>query len=110
MKKILILLALVLAFTACGKKEEAKDDSKVLYLFNWSDYMPQSLLDKFAKQYDVKVTQDTYASNETLLAKLKSGVTGYDVAVPGDYMVAILIKEGLLGKMRISPRYEIIAA
>ncbi|RQW61868.1 extracellular solute-binding protein [Vibrio viridaestus] len=70
-----------------------------LKIFNWSDYMPQSLLDKFAKQYDVKVTQDTYDSNETLLAKLKSGVTGYDIAVPGDYMVAILIKEGLLAKV-----------
>ncbi len=70
-----------------------------LKIFNWSDYMPQSLLDKFAKEYDVKVTQDTYDSNETLLAKLKSGVTGYDVAVPGDYMVAILIKEGLLQKV-----------
>ena len=70
-----------------------------LNIFNWSDYMPQSLLDKFAKQYDVKITQDTYDSNETLLAKLKSGVTGYDIAVPGDYMVAILIKEGLLRKV-----------
>ena len=67
-----------------------------LHLYNWSDYMPQALLDKFAEQYDVKVTQDTYDSNETLLAKLKSGVKGYDVAVPGDYMVAIMVKEGLL--------------
>nr|WP_321400457.1 extracellular solute-binding protein [uncultured Desulfobacter sp.] len=70
-----------------------------LKLFNWSDYMPQELLDKFSQKYDVKVLQDTYDSNETLLAKLKSGVTGYDVAVPGDYMVAILIKEGLLEKV-----------
>nr|WP_319490700.1 extracellular solute-binding protein [uncultured Desulfobacter sp.] len=70
-----------------------------LKLFNWSDYMPQELLDKFSKKYDVKVLQDTYDSNETLLAKLKSGATGYDVAVPGDYMVAILVKEGLLEKV-----------
>lgn len=70
-----------------------------LKIFNWSDYMPQSLLDKFSKQYDVKVVQDSYDSNETLLAKIKSGVTGYDVAVPGDYMVQIMIKEGLLEKV-----------
>ncbi|WP_369855840.1 extracellular solute-binding protein [Candidatus Thalassolituus haligoni] len=67
-----------------------------LHLYNWSDYMPQAMLDKFAARYDVNVTQDTYDSNETLLAKLKSGVAGYDLAVPGDYMVAIMIKEGLL--------------
>jgi spermidine/putrescine transport system substrate-binding protein len=67
-----------------------------LKIYNWFDYTPQELLDKFAAEYDVKVSMDTYDSNETLLAKLKSGVEGYDVALPGDYMVAIMIKEGLL--------------
>lgn len=70
-----------------------------LNIYNWSDYMSQALLEKFAKQYDIKVTYDTYDSNETLLSKLKSGVTGYDVAVPGDYMVKIMIDEGLLEKV-----------
>lgn len=70
-----------------------------LRIYNWFDYMPQSLLDKFAEEYDVDVSMDTYDSNETLLAKLKSGVTGFDVAVPGDYMVAIMIQEGLLERV-----------
>ncbi len=70
-----------------------------LKIYNWSDYMPQALIDKFSKQFDVKVTQDSYDSNETLLSKLKSGVKGYDLAVPGDYMVAIMIKEDLLEKI-----------
>ena len=40
---------------------------------------------------------DTYDSNEAMLATLKAGALGeYDVAVPGDYMVAILIQEGML--------------
>lgn len=71
-----------------------------LKLYNWSDYMPQELIDKFSSSYDVTVIQDSYDSNETLLARLKSGVTGYDVAVPGDYMVAIMIEEGLLDKVQ----------
>lgn len=70
-----------------------------LKIYNWSDYMPPELIEKFSKQFDVKVTQDSYDSNETLLSKLKSGVRGYDIAVPGDYMVAIMIKEGLLEKI-----------
>ena len=69
-----------------------------LKIYNWFDYMPQELLDKFSKQYDVKVTMDTYDSNETLLARLKAGVTGYDIAAPSDYMVAILIQQGMLEK------------
>ena len=71
-----------------------------LNIYNWFDYMPQELLDKFAKKYDVEITMDTYDSNESLLARLKAGVTGYDIAVPGDYMVAILIMEELLEKVR----------
>lgn len=70
-----------------------------LNIYNWFDYMPQELLDKFSNEYDVEITMDTYDSNETLLARLKAGVTGYDLGVPSDYMVAILIKEGMLEKV-----------
>ena len=66
----------------------------------FTDYLPQELIDKFAREHDVEVTMDTYDSNESLLARLKAGVTGYDVAVPGDYMVAILIEEGMLEKVQ----------
>lgn len=70
-----------------------------LSIYNWFDYMPQELLDKFSQEHDVEITMDTYDSNETLLARLTAGVTGYDIAVPGDYMVAILIEQGLLEKV-----------
>jgi spermidine/putrescine transport system substrate-binding protein len=70
-----------------------------LKIYNWFDYLPQELIDKFSQQQGVAVTMDTYDSNETLLARLKAGVTGYDVAVPGDYMVQILITEGMLEKV-----------
>lgn len=85
-----IMAASAAAFATCASAEGE------LKLYNWSDYMPQSLVDKFSQEYDVAVTQDSYDSNETLLAKLQSGVKGYDIAVPGDYMVAIMISEGLL--------------
>jgi len=70
-----------------------------LKIYNWFDYLPQELIDKFSQEHGVAVTMDTYDSNETLLARLKAGVTGYDVAVPGDYMVQILISEGMLEKI-----------
>ncbi|KQZ31286.1 hypothetical protein ASD50_15675 [Mesorhizobium sp. Root552] len=70
-----------------------------LAIFNWGDYISEEMVKKFEAKYDVKVTVDTYDSNETMLAKLKSGITGYDLAVPGDYMVEILIKEGLIEKV-----------
>jgi spermidine/putrescine transport system substrate-binding protein len=59
--------------------------------------MPQELVDKFTAETGIKVTIDTYDSNEAMLASLKAGKLGqYDVAVPGDYMVQIMAGEGLL--------------
>jgi len=91
------LAALVaVALALCGS---ARAEGK-LNIYNWFDYMPKELIDKFSKAYGVEVTMDTYDSNEALLARLKAGVTGYDIGVPGDYMVAILIQEGFLEKVQ----------
>jgi len=70
--------------------------SKELNLYGWSEYVPQELLDAFAKEYKVKVNYDTYASNEELLAKLQAGKTAYDVIIPSDYTVSILIAQKML--------------
>ena len=68
-----------------------------LVIYHWFEYMPQELLDKFSEETGINVTMDTYDSNEAMLASLKAGALGtYDVAVPGDYMVKIMLGEGLL--------------
>lgn len=70
--------------------------SKELNLYTWANYMKPEVLDKFQQEYGVKVNMDTFDSNEALLAKLQAGATGYDVIVPSDYMVAIMVKEDIL--------------
>ena len=67
-------------------------------LYSWSDYIPPDLLKKFEKDTGIKVNLDVFDSNESLLAKLKAGAAGYDVVVPSDYMVKIMIDEKLLTK------------
>jgi len=68
-----------------------------LVIYHWFEYMPAELLEKFTSATGINVTMDTYDSNEAMLASLKAGGMGtYDVAVPGDYMVAIMANEGLL--------------
>ena len=95
-KNMMISAVLAAGLSSVGSSTVAEGK---LRIYNWFDYMPQSLLDKFSEEHDIEVSMDTYDSNETLLAKLKSGVTGFDVAVPGDYMVAIMIQEGLLERI-----------
>ncbi len=72
-----------------------------LFFYNWVDYTPPELIKKFEEETGVKVTVDTYDSNETLLAKLKSGATGYDVVVPSQNFVTIMISEGMLEKIDV---------
>ena len=99
MKKILFFLALVLAFTACGKKAETQEDSKVLYLFNWSDYMPEEVLQNFEKETGIKVILDLYSSNEEMYTKIAAGSTGYDIIFPSADYQEIMIKQEMLEKI-----------
>jgi spermidine/putrescine transport system substrate-binding protein len=69
-----------------------------LHIYNWGEYTPPELIEKFSTLYDVEVTVDEYDSNETMLAKVRAGGSGYDIVVPGDYAVEIMIGEGLLAR------------
>ncbi len=93
MKRKLAAIAAA-AGLALGTTQAAADGE--LHIYNWGNYTNPKLIEKFEAAYNVKVTLDGYDSNETMLAKVKSGGTGYDIVVPGDYMIAIMIKEDLL--------------
>lgn len=70
-----------------------------LHVFHWSEYIDLEIYTQFEEEFGVKVIEDNFASNEDLLAKLQAGATGYDVIVPSDYMVAIMINQGMLAKL-----------
>ena len=57
--------------------------------------LEQTIQEKYGEKIKVQVNYTTYASNEDLYAKLKSGASGYDVIIPSDYMIAKLIEETL---------------
>ena len=79
-----------------------------LNLYNWSDYVAESTLPNFEEKTGAKVTQDFYSSNEELLAKLQAGGTGYDVIVPSDTMVEIMVKSDVVQPLDMSkiPNFE----
>lgn len=69
---------------------------KDLFLYNWAEYVSPANVAAFSKQFGVKVTEDTYPSNEDLLAQVKAGSKQYDLAAPTGYMVRTMAEEGLL--------------
>ncbi len=62
-----------------------------LALYNWSEYIDPELISAFEEQYGVTVTEDFYDSNEAMQPIISAGGSGFDVIVPSDYMVSILI-------------------
>jgi spermidine/putrescine-binding protein len=66
-----------------------------LNFYNWSEYMDPELITAFEEEHGVDVVEDFYESNEAMLAQLQSGAV-YDLIVPSDYMVGIMIQEDLL--------------
>ncbi len=91
-----ILLALVASFVVFGGCTKKEGSSKILNIAIWGNYLPEPTVRKFKEATGIQLNISNYASNEELLAKLQAGGAGYDVIVPSDYMVEILIKLNLL--------------
>ena len=100
-----LLLVLVLAvglLSGCGSKDE-----RVVYVYNWGEYMDESLNDEFTAKTGIKVVYDYFDTNEALYALLKGGSAEYDVIFPSDYMIERMINEDMLAKIDYSklPNY-----
>lgn len=115
-----LVLALSLCLTGCGG---GGGDTLTLNVYNWGEYISDGSddsLDTIAAFEDwykatygvpVKVNYDTYASNEDMYAKLKSGAVSYDVVIPSDYMIARMESEDMLLPLNYDniPNYQYIS-
>jgi len=90
------LVALLAAFLAACGTAAPQLTSKELNLYAFSEYIPQSLIDGFEKQSGVKVTYDSYDTNEEMIAGMQSAPGKYDLIVPSDYAVEELIQSKAL--------------
>ncbi|MBS1993068.1 MAG: spermidine/putrescine ABC transporter substrate-binding protein [Cyanobacteria bacterium SZAS LIN-3] len=75
------------------------DGERQVNILNWADYLHPDAISEFERRYKIRVVQDTFASNEALLAKLQAGGTRYDVIVPSSYMVKQLKKLDILSAL-----------
>lgn len=106
-----LFAVLALALAACGGDNGDDGDGGAaaaactegqtdgdLSFYNWSEYIDPELITAFEEEFGVVVTEDFYESNEAMLAQLQSGAV-YDLIVPSDYMVGIMIQQGLLAEI-----------
>ncbi|MEO8669213.1 MAG: extracellular solute-binding protein, partial [Bauldia sp.] len=89
--KLAGLSAALVLFAAAGAAEE-----KVVNVYNWSDYVDDTVLEEFTKETGIKVIYDVYDNNDIVETKLLAGGSGYDIVVPTDSYMARQIKAGTL--------------
>lgn len=97
-----IITIIFITITGCNSSSKKNENgyAKELYLYNWTEYMPESVLKEFQMRYGIKVVQSTYTSNEEMMAKLIAGGTSqYDLAVPSNYFVQALLEKKLIQKI-----------
>ncbi|MES2963919.1 MAG: spermidine/putrescine ABC transporter substrate-binding protein [Bdellovibrionota bacterium] len=103
-----LFCALVVTLSGCTKKDEASAPTadpaaaakaagpQEVNLAIWANYLSPEMQERFTKETGIKLKISNFSSNEELLAKIQAGASGYDVAVPSDYMVGVLAKLNLL--------------
>ena len=98
------LLLLTLILSGCSSNKET------LYVYNWGDYMDESIIAEFEKETGIKVVYDTFATNEDMYVKIKSGGSSYDLIFPSDYMITRMRDEGMLEKINLAnvPNFKYI--
>jgi spermidine/putrescine transport system substrate-binding protein len=92
------LAAIIIAGLATPPPAQAAQPT--LYLFNWQNYIPESMITEFEINCGCAVVETDYDSNSAMEAKLKAGGDSqYDVVVPSSYYGPELVHEGLIQKI-----------
>ena len=96
---LVFLLVMALGLTGCSNVPAApavpaEVGAVTLTLYNWVDYMPQSVLDAFADEYGIQVIPVVYESQEEVvenLARAADGVVQATQEMPRnlDFLLAI---------------------
>lgn len=98
-KSLIIVMAVFIAsitLAGCSSSSNTATSSneKVVNLFTWANYVPDSVVKDFEKQTGIKVNYNNFSTNEEMLAKLQAQKgSEYDVIICADYMVQLMSKQ-----------------
>ena len=94
MKKLIcILLLLAMMLPVCASAQE------VVNVFNWEDYIDESVLEQFEQETGIHVNYMRFTTNEDMMVQVEANPGAFDVVFPSDYMVERMLKKGLLAEI-----------
>lgn len=98
MRATIPFLGLLTLLLACVP--ESGRAAQPLHVFIWSEYLDPEVVRDFERGFDAKLTIDLYEDAESMLTKLQSGGGQYDIVVPPDHVVPVMVKLKLLTPLR----------
>ena len=94
MKKIVaFLLCAALLLPVCAFAQE------VVNVFNWEDYIDESVLQDFEAETGIHVNYMRFTTNEDMLVQVEANPGAFDVVFPSEYCVERLTNKGLLAEI-----------
>ena len=104
MKRFSRIFFVMMVLVGTSLQVFAKDDDRnqILKVYNWADYIDESLITEFEEWYkeqtgeDVEVIYQTFDINEVMLTKIEKGHEDYDVVCPSEYIIERMLRNNLL--------------
>ena len=99
MKKVLTLILSVIGLITTVM---AADRAHTLKIYNWADYIDESVLDDFKVWYkeqtgeEVEIIYQLFDINEIMLAKIEKGKEDFDVVCPSEYIIERMLRNDML--------------
>ena len=87
--------------SGCGKGDAGAKAGSAgeLYVYNWGEYIDESVIEEFEKETGIKVVYDMFETNEEMYPVVEAGGVVYDVVCPSDYMIEKMIKNDMLAEI-----------
>ena len=95
-----IFIAITLSLSALTA--EAADRAHTLKIYNWADYIDETVLDDFKVWYkeqtgeEVEIIYQLFDINEIMLAKIERGKEDFDVVCPSEYIIERMLRNDML--------------
>ena len=100
MKRVLSIIVSLCCLAAISCAEAPR--SQVLKIYNWADYIDESVLEDFKVWYkeqtgeEVEIIYQLFDINEIMLAKIEKGKEDFDVVCPSEYIIERMLRNDML--------------